>query len=224
MNKNLRFLTLFSLGGYFLIQMMIESVGVPFSELRKAWVSIVFRQEYAFDFGLARASLINTVFIITVLALFLFSIKRLRDQKRPVLLGMLLQVVMVSVLFFVVDLILLFILSSLARIGFYILFKILTPVLYSIVGILYLIGLTTIVDSGRFSWSRIKQVLLADKYRPAVILAAIPYLLAYIIPHLAVELTNMVMPPLWHNYGLPALISIAFTIMIRPVLAHNSTA
>ena len=215
MNKNTKFLTLFSLAGYFIIQLVTKSLGPPFSIIRSFFVQKFFNFSVNIDLAAARSSTINTVFYIVIVWFFLFTIKRIRDNGNANALKMLLSVVLTLIIFLVIDLAINYTASLTIKSGASTVHDIFINSFLMLSSLFYMVSLVAIANEGYISLGAIKRLFQTQTFNIsflfALILRTIPQVMAYLIK----EITQN---QYYIGIGVPLLIAFAFMILIKPIL------
>ena len=215
MNKNTKFLTLFSLAGYFIIQLVTKSLGPPFSIIRSFFVQKFFNFSVNIDLAAARSSTINTVFYIVIVWFFLFTIKRIRDNGNANALKMLLSVVLTLIIFLVIDLAITYTASLTIKSAASTVHDIFINSFLMLSSLFYMVSLVAIANEGYISLGAIKRLFQTQTFNIsflfALILRTIPQVMAYLIK----EITQN---QYYIGIGVPLLIAFAFMILIKPIL------
>ncbi|QOR34262.1 hypothetical protein IMX26_12270 [Clostridium sp. 'deep sea'] len=218
MNNNTKFLTFFSLGGYFLIQLVTKSIGAPFSIIRSFFVNQFFNLSINLDVAAARTSTLNTVFYIVIVWFFLFTIKRNRDKGKANALKMLLYVILSLVTFLVIDLLITYIASLILKSGAITAYDISINLLLMISGILYMISLVAIVNEGKLTFGSITRLFKLKGFTVSLVVATLLRIIPQVLPFILKQInTNQY----YTGIAVPLIISFVFMILIKPTLQEN---
>ena len=219
MNKNTKFLTFFSLGGYFLIQLVTKSIGPPFSIIRSFFVNKFFNLSINLDVAAARTSAINTVFYIVIVWFFLFTIKRNRDKGKANALKMLLYVTLSLVTFLVIDLLITYLASVILKSGAVTAYDISINLLLMISGILFMVSLVAIVNEGRLTLGSITRLFKLRGFTISLVVATLLRIIPQVLPFILKQINAN---QYYTGIAVPLIISFVFMILIKPILQENN--
>jgi len=212
--KDKSFLIIFSLLGYALYNIVISRIGQPFSEIKKAWVALLYNLDYQFSNDVALMALINTIILIVMLTLFLYSIRRflINSNSFKELPKFGLNIIFVFIVFLVIDLALVGIFSLLPEHIASVFW--LTESIGLIIKLLYFISLAIVVCNGSYSLLAIKLMRDSNGFWRNLIIAMVLLVGMIAIPLAVYNITASYMPDWWYSPGRPLLDALAFTVVI----------